>query len=506
MKVVSISRATVRHLDHILFKELSFEVEQGQQWAVLGKSGAGKSALLHTLKGVFNVLEGSLEYPLLVQKKQALNIQDPLFTYDKMIAFVRQQAHFRNRENMANLFYQQRYHAHFSEEAATVKEYLSQDDHSSTFSLPEMFSLEWIIEKLQLDTLLDKTLIQLSNGETRRLMIAKALLKQPVLLLMDNPFVGLDRETRPILRQLLEEIKEKGVTVIMATSFKEIPESVTHVLYLTHQKVDFMGPRDSFRDGPMGDERPSDDWKLDLDLFHFIEERSPDQQVGFEDAVKMENVVVKSKGKFILKAINWHIKKGEKWALVGHNGAGKSTLLSLINGDHPQAYANAISIFDKKRGSGESIWELKHRIGYVSPEMHQFFKNNTTVIEVILSGLYDTMKFKKSKAKPAEVELAENWLKLLDLASLKNQNFREISMGKQRLVLLLRALIKNPPLLILDEPCQGLDEQQKDHFKHIINLTCNQKNKTILYVSHYREDIPTIINKVLILEKGEIKA
>lgn len=138
--------------------------------------------------------------------------------------------------------------------------------------------------------------------------------------------------------------------------------------------------------------------------------------------------------------------------------------------------------------------------------MHQFFKNNTTVIEVILSGLYDTMKFKKSKAKPAEVELAENWLKLLDLASLKNQNFREISMGKQRLVLLLRALIKNPPLLILDEPCQGLDEQQKDHFKHIINLTCNQKNKTILYVSHYREDIPTIINKVLILEKGEIKA
>src|SRR5699024_559979 len=238
----------------------------------------------------------------------------------------------------------------------------------------------------------------LSNGETRRLMIAEALLKQPLLLLMDNPFIGLDKETRPVLRTLLQEIKERGTTVVMATSAREIPETTTGVLYLENRSVVFKGSREEFENSDIGIENPADSWEPNQELLNRIYKRSPLQQSNFEYAVQLRNVNVRSGGKSILKDIDWEVKKGEKWALIGHNGAGKSTLLSLLNGDHPQAYANDIRLFDRKKGSGESIWELKRRIGYMSPEMHQYFKGEARVIEVVLSGLYDVMRFQRSKA------------------------------------------------------------------------------------------------------------
>lgn len=504
--MVSIQGATVRHLNTVLFKQFSLYIDKGEQIALIGDSGAGKTALLHTIHGNFNITNGERVYPYFKSLKQELGIDDPLFSYDKMIAFIRQQAHFKNKENQANFFYQQRYHAYFSEGAAKVKEYLEEEQENVPSDLPQLFSLDWIIEKLQLKTLLDKTLIQLSNGETRRLMIAKALLEQPLLLLMDNPFIGLDHATRPILNSLLEEIREKGTTIVMATSPREIPESITKIIYLKNREIAFQGSKAEFEKLHIDFYKTNTEWQPDEELLEKIRVESPFQDTNYKYAAQLNHVNIKSGGKEILKDINWTIKNGEKWALVGHNGAGKSTLLSLLNGDHPQAYANDIYIFDKKKGSGESIWELKRRIGYISPEMHQFFKGKMTVIEVVLSGLSDVMFFRFSKAEKKEVRLAHNWLKLLQLDAQENLDFKDLSTGQQRLVLLLRALIKNPPLLILDEPCQGLDVQQRAHFKNVVNKTCNYHNKTVLYVSHYKEDIPNIINEVLELENGEIKA
>ncbi|MGH2643511.1 MAG: ABC transporter ATP-binding protein, partial [Chitinophagaceae bacterium] len=217
-----------------------------------------------------------------------------------------------------------------------------------------------------------------------------------------------------------------------------------------------------------------------------------------------EQVHVKYGNTPILENINWIIHKGEKWALLGPNGAGKSTLLSLLSGDNPQAYANTIYLFDKKRGSGESIWDIKSKIGFVSPELHVYFRSNSSCLDVILSGYSDTMNVNHKKITKEQIGHAIDWMQLLDIEYLKDQKFKQLPAGKQRLVLLLRALVKDPSLLILDEPCQGLDEEQKSHFKNILETACGDPERSLIYVTHYLDEIPDIVNHVLHLTKGQV--
>jgi molybdate transport system ATP-binding protein len=222
---------------------------------------------------------------------------------------------------------------------------------------------------------------------------------------------------------------------------------------------------------------------------------------SFEDIVKMQQVTVKYADKTILNHIDWHIKQGERWALLGPNGAGKSTLLSLINGDNPQAYANNIILFDKKRGSGESIWDIKQKIGFVSPELYQYFPLDNNCLQVIESGFYDTLGlFRPSQAAKAEVAL--KWMKVLGIEKYSRTLLKNIPASAQRLCLLARALVKGPSLLILDEPCQGMDPHQQQHFKQVIDTLCHLSSITLIYVTHYQDEIPDSVTKVLRLDKG----
>lgn len=507
--ILSIEQATVRHLNKILFKDLNVQIKKGEQWAFLGESGSGKTALLHTILGHFNVVKGTIKYPELDEFRKTQHIEDPLFTNRNLMAFIKQQAEFKDKENMQSFFYQQRYHAHFSEEADTVKDYLEKEQKKMLNEERKSikFSLQWIVNTLQLNQLMEKTLIQLSNGETRRLMIAKALLEQPLILLMDNPFIGLDTATRPILEDILKKIAQSGTTLIMATTSREVPGCITHVGFIKHKKIEQSGAVSDYRellDKKAKEAKMRSKWEPDKSLLAKINELSPQKDHDFEVALDMDDINVISSGKEILKDVIWKVNKGEKWSLLGPNGAGKSTLLSLINGDHPQAYANKIKLFDQLRGSGESIWELKSRMGFVSPEMHQYFTGNFSINDVILSGFDDTMGVRKHKANGKEQYLADYWLKLLDLGHLGQKFYRTISSGEQRLVLLIRAMIKNPPLLILDEPCQGLDGQQREHFKSVVNNLWSGSEKTLLYVSHYKEDIPSCVTKIIELKQGVV--
>src|SRR5699024_761301 len=182
--------------------------------------------------------------------RKAQQIDDPLFTNRNLMAFIKQQAEFKDKENMQSFFYQQRYHAHFSEEADTVADYLEKekDKMLKDGRKPVKFSFKWIVETLRLNLLMDKTLIQLSNGETRRLMIATALLEQPLILLMDNPFIGLDTATRPILEDILKKIAQSGTTLIMATTSREIPDCITHVGFIADKKIEQSGAVSAYRD------------------------------------------------------------------------------------------------------------------------------------------------------------------------------------------------------------------------------------------------------------------
>ena len=223
-----------------------------------------------------------------------------------------------------------------------------------------------------------------------------------------------------------------------------------------------------------------------------------------QQMVKMENVNVSYGEKQVLKNINWQVNEGERWLLQGHNGSGKSTLLSLINGDHPQAYANEIHLFGKKRGSGESIWDIKERIGMISPEMHWYYDMNANVGQAIASGFFDSMSLYKSLRYEQQQQL-EQILDFFDLKNDKNKKLNTLPLGKQRLALLARTIVKNPELLILDEPCQGLDTEQTNYFNRVVDDLCN-RGQTLIYVGHFESQLPNCITHKMILEEGEIKS
>jgi molybdate transport system ATP-binding protein len=224
----------------------------------------------------------------------------------------------------------------------------------------------------------------------------------------------------------------------------------------------------------------------------------------FSIAVKMVNTSIRYDHRTILDGINWEVRKGECWHLAGPNGSGKSTLLSLINGDNPQAFANEIYLFDRRKGSGESIWDIKRKIGYVSPELHHYFDAGSTCFDLVASGLFDTMGLFR-QLHEEQKRLIGEWMQLLHIAPLAEKLFQRLSDGEQRRVLLARALVKNPPMLILDEPCQGLDDEETTFFTSLVDRICTTLGKTLIYVSHYEAEIPSCVSQKIMLEEGRIK-
>jgi len=491
----SINHVTVRYLNNTLFTKLDFKVNHGEHWALIGESGSGKSALLQTIAGRFNITGGDITWYFFDEFiRQQANAENNL-TYHKLIALVEGRHHFKNLSNTSNFYYQQRYNSSDSEDALTVEQYLH------TIPVIAHKAIYWTFEKvaalLKLNELLDKQLIKLSNGETKRLMLAAALLKNPVLLLLDNPLTGLDVETRKAFNLIVDEIIVSGVSVIMATSPHEIPEAITHIAILKNGSISQSIIKDAFKPELFlqGDKDEVDNEELSALL------NTGTAKTVYKYIVKMNDVHVKYSDKVILDKINWQILPGERWALLGPNGAGKSTLLSLINGDNPQAYANDIILFDKKRGTGESIWDIKSKIGFVSPELHQYFPTDNSCLQVIESGYYDTLGLFRPSQK-TKAETAFRWMKALEIEKYARVLLKNIPASAQRLCLLARALIKNPDLLIFDEPCQGLDEHQQHHFKTLVDTICGLSNVTLIYVTHYQHEIPDSVTKVLRLERG----
>jgi len=329
-------------------------------------------------------------------------------------------------------------------------------------------------------------------------LIAAALIKNPALLLLDTPLTGLDVQTRQLFNTILSEITDSGISVIIATSPREIPDAITHIAVLedgeivqTIEKADF-NP-DLFKD----------ETKTNVDAEKLKMLLNNTEKAAYTYMVKMNNVHIKYGEKVILDKVNWQVLPGERWALLGPNGAGKSTLLSLVNGDNPQAYANDIVLFDKKRGTGESIWDIKKKIGFVSPELHQYFPTDNSCLQVIESGYYDTLGlFRPSQKTKADTALA--WMQALEIDKYARTLLKNIPASAQRLCLLARALIKNPDLLIFDEPCQGMDEHQQLNFKQIVNTICGMSDVTLIYVTHYQHEIPDSVTKVLRLDKGMV--
>lgn len=460
---LSITRSGKRILENI-----SFGINKGEVLAITGPAGCGKTSLGLALAQQL-YYQGTIQWDL---------------PAGSQIAWVEQQHHFKTLQSTTDLYYQQRFNSYDTEETQTVAASLGE----------RLVAANELINEMGIRYLLDEKLIQLSNGENKKLQLLNALLLQPEVLIMDQPFTGLDTSTRKWLNEQVIRLKEKGVQVILICSADEIPESADRVLELKEGKVSGISDRTSYQNQSI---------QILAEAAAQVNEPIPQHPGGsvFDSIIDMEEVTVKYGDKLILDRISWRVLPGECWLLTGPNGAGKSTLLSLVTGDNPQAYANKIHLFGKRRGTGESIWDIKKKTGFLSPELHVYFNSTSTGFETVASGLFDTIGLFRT-VNNEDTEWVMQWMDVCGVSHLKDKRLQDMSTGEQRLVLLARALVKDPPLLVLDEPCQGLDPDRKRHLLDLINRICTVTGKTLVFVSHYEKEVPGCIGKYIRIERG----
>jgi molybdate transport system ATP-binding protein len=490
--LIEFKNVSIKKGETVILKDINFEIKQGQNWAIIGENGSGKSTLLNAIAENATPASGHII--------KSENIKTVLFTGDFKANRLVSQSY---------QYYQQRYNSDDADITPTVYQIIQNQlnplytvDVNSVALTEKLYTendIEHYAKLLKINHLLHRKIITLSNGETRRVRLLNVLLKKPQLLLLDNPFVGLDVESRQTLHTILQDIMLEGIQIVLVCTPNEIPQGISDVIALKEGKIEKILRGPFVQNWKQNDDLNAP--KLDTDILSKI--KSKPIFDSFENAVNFRNVTIQYKGEKVVNGIDWVVKKGEKWALMGPNGSGKSTILSLIMADNPQGYGNDYDLFDRKRGSGESIWDIKKRIGFVSPEFHLYTNTYQKVWAIVASGLFDTPQLSKPLTD-AQIETVKMYLQLFDLDKDKNKLLNQLSMGQQRWVFLARALVKNPPLLILDEPCQGLDEANMVSFRNLVNDLVVSLDKTLIYVTHYEAEIPACVDRVFRIEKGNV--
>lgn len=474
--VVHIIHLSLQYEQEIILDQLNWQIARGEQWLIGGKSGSGKSSLGKALAGLVKT-SGHIQF-----------FFDQTSSLPARVLYVSNWYQFTNLDGDRNFYYQQRYNKQQRNDTLTVyaelmhyckEEHLSFDEVEKYLSLFDFIDFK------------NTQLIELSSGEHKKLQLIKALWLKPQLLIIDEPYTGLDKASRSKLNQFLEELAASGVHLILITNDKNIPSCINRFAEIENGQLKNLSSIQHLTKEIARKQKP---------LPYFLREEVKEDTAIL---VHMEDIHVRYGEKQVLKHINWTIREGEKWLLQGPNGSGKSTLLSLINGDHPQAYANEIYLFGNKRGSGESIWDIKAHLGIVSPELHWYFDKTAKVWQAIASGLYDSIGLFRQLNYQQQQKVTQ-LMDFFDLTTYKDRLLTTLPLGKQRLVLLARTIIKNPSLLILDEPCQGLDHAQTEHFNAVVDELCNF-GKTLIYVGHYETQLPSCLEHKIILEKGEVK-
>lgn len=410
-------------------------VEDGEHIAITGPGGCGKTRLAEAIAGY---------YPSRV----------------KYMAFMDSYGLSSDRA----YYLQQRWNStEFDEDALTARQVLETLVRNDA----ERSNLERLSAMLDLDGVLDKDPITFSSGELRKYQIVKALLRSPEVLLIDGPFIGLDPAMRKILADYLEQLSREMTIVLILSRPEEIPDFITHVV--------------------IPGEKPQK-----IARQEYLESVFPPEIIAFH------NVTIRYGDRTILRDLTWTVRQGEHWALTGANGSGKSTLLSLVCADNPMAYACDIRMFGHRRGSGESIWDIKKHIGYVSPEMHRSYKRNQPAVDVVASGLFDTTGL-LHHITDEQRDVCRRWMGIFGIEELAGVEFNHLSGTQQRLCLVCRAFVKEPSLLILDEPLHGLDNPGRRKVRDIIDSYCSDPSKTLIMVTHYPEEYPSCIDHSLTL-------
>jgi molybdate transport system ATP-binding protein len=445
----------VRLSENFTLKNLNLEIAAQQHWLLVGGNGSGKSAFAACLAGEGDCVAGERTLP-----------QVHWVSFESQRALI---DHERQQDD-----------SDITDEVSigtTVGELLADVDQSKA---------EPILKQLNFEDKWERGFRQLSTGETRKVLLTHAMCSDADVLVLDEPFEGLDASSCGALKSLLTAVSGQRTIVLVVNRLSEIPDWMTHVCILQDCEIGHAGPID---------------WTAVKQIMQL--ENSPDSVPRAEQAdrvpllapgplVRLKQARVAYGDEVIFSGLDWQVNVGEHWQVIGPNGSGKTCLLNLITGDHPQCYVNDVFVVGYQRGQGESIWDIKQHIGYVSSHLQLEYRVSINLLNVILSGFLDSIGLYE-KPTDDQFAVAKDWLALFGMSDRADQPFNRCSYGEQKMLLIARAMVKHPQLLILDEPCLGLDEINRQLVLVLVEKICRSGETTVLYVNHHAEDkIPSI--------------
>ncbi|MHC0023024.1 molybdate ABC transporter ATP-binding protein ModF [Enterobacter vonholyi] len=469
MSSLHISQGTFRLSDTRTLTIADLTIRAGESWAFVGTNGSGKSALARALAGELNLLKG--EYQSDFTRLTRLSFEQ----LQKLVSDEWQ----RNNTDLLSPG---------EDDTGRTTAEIIQDE------VKDPARCQRLAEQFGITPLLNRRFKYLSTGETRKTLLCQALMSQPELLILDEPFDGLDVQSRAQLASLLASLNQQGYTLVLVLNrFDEIPEFIQHAGVLADCNLTETGEKTALLKQALIAQLAHSE---QLDGITLPEPDAPSARHALDPhqpRIVLRDGVVSYDDRPILNRLSWTVNPGEHWQIVGPNGAGKSTLLSLITGDHPQGYSNDLTLFGRRRGSGETIWDIKKHIGYVSSSLHLDYRVSTTVRNVILSGYFDSIGIYQA-VSDKQHKLAQQWLDILGMDNrVADAPFHSLSWGQQRLALIVRALVKHPTLLILDEPLQGLDPLNRQLIRRFVDVLISEGETQLLFVSHHAEDAPACI-------------
>lgn len=502
---ISVEKCSIQLKNKQVVQEFSWTLQEGQVWLVTGSSGGGKEAFIQALA---NERENS-QKPLFIPQSIDSSSEGKAggHYFNKFVASTQMVS----LETAATLIQEERNNddGDYIEggidigrtAASLIAEVLPQP--------VELASLEQLpqVQLCGVAPVLNRGVKYLSTGEVRRVLLCRSLLSSCQLLLLSEPFAGLDVESRSILLNFFSEkmkSKESPAIILSMERFQEIPSGITHVLEFEQGAVSFMGTIQDYEifllscQKENGGEkelqvqrqyRESAFQELHSQQALFSASSSSDilekKETPGEILVDMKNVRVAWGDKVVLNKLNWQVRSGEHWLIRGPNGSGKTTLLELITGDNMQVFCNDVSIFGHRRGTGETVWELKEKMGIVSYRLHLEYRmvGGIDIEAVLLSGFHDSIGLYQQRSQVEQMAV-ERWLEIGGFKGRGKEVFNSLSYGEQRAILILRAAVKCPPLLILDEPCHGLDEGQRSLVLHLLETIAATGATTLLHVTH----------------------
>ncbi|MDC0725895.1 molybdate ABC transporter ATP-binding protein ModF [Phytobacter diazotrophicus] len=469
MSSLQISQGTFRLGDTRTLSIDHLTLQSGESWAFVGANGSGKSALAKALAGELTLLKGD---------RQSSFSRITRLSFEQLQKLVSEEWQ-RNNTDMLSPG---------EDDTGRTTAEIIQDE------VKDAERCQQLAERFGITSLLSRRFKYLSTGETRKTLLCQALMSQPDLLILDEPFDGLDVHSRQNLALLLAELNAEGYTLVLVLNrFDEIPDFVHNAGVLADCALTEIGEKSALLQQALIAQLAHSENLAGMALPEPDAPPARDQLTAGEPLIVLKEGVVSYNDRPIINHLNWTVRPGEHWQISGPNGAGKSTLLSLVTGDHAQGYSNDLTLFGRRRGSGETIWDIKKHIGYVSSSLHLDYRVSTTVRNVILSGYFDSIGIYQA-VSDKQRKLAQQWLDIAGFnAKTADAPFHSLSWGQQRLALIVRALVKHPTLLILDEPLQGLDPLNRQLIRRFVDVLIGEGETQLLFVSHHASDAPSCI-------------